>query len=419
MKILTPQELESVFPLLTVFVFALGSCVGSFLNVVVYRLPRGESLITPPSHCPKCDKPIRAWDNIPIVSWLILRGRCRYCGQRIAGRYPLVELATALLYLAVWFRINALGLSYAVLPAWFFLVAALLAVTITDLESRIIPNKVTYTGMIVAVFLAAALPQGRVLWIRLPAGLLVSGTSEATLIASWFPAIAGHPRLIAPIDAIGGLGIGWALLWSVRKLGDFFWGRYVMRFNDDTPLAYDNGVLYAGRHYKIKLSEILRRRTQEVRVRVRNPRIELTTGETFSPDTNNDNNMVSISFTPTLMIAGKTRLGLNSVKSLRGRVLRLDIPREVLGGGDIKLLAMIASFVGLGGMFFTLMLSSVSGFLVGLARLALKRGGVPNGSIPYGPFLACGALLWLFAGPEIWLFWEKFVQTFSGLLAFI
>lgn len=419
MKILTPEELESAFPLLTVFVFAIGACVGSFLNVVVYRLPHGESLITPASHCPKCGQPIKAWDNIPIFSWLLLRGRCRYCRQPIAVRYPLVELATALLYLAVWLRVNALGLPYAILPGWFFLIGALLAVTITDLESRMITDKVTYTGMMVAVFLAAALPQGRILWIRLPGGTLLPATSESALIASWFPAIASHPHLIAPIDAIGSLAVGWSVLWSVRKIGDFFWGRHIIRFGVDTPLTYAAGVFCAGQQYEVKLTDIPRRRSQELlRARVRNPCIELTTGETLSPGTDNDD-MASLSFRPSVMIAGKTRLDLDSVKSVKGQLLRLDIPREVLGGGDIKLLAMIASFLGLGGMFFTLMLSSVTGFLVGLSRLILNRGAAPDGSIAYGPFLACSALLWLFAGPEIWHFWEKFVQTFSRLLAFI
>src|SRR5947207_15010217 len=81
-----------------IFVFAIGACVGSFLNVVVWRLPRDESLVTPPSHCPKCNHRLAWRDNIPIFGWLLLGGKCRYCRASIAIRYPIVELATALLF---------------------------------------------------------------------------------------------------------------------------------------------------------------------------------------------------------------------------------------------------------------------------------------------------------------------------------
>src|SRR5687767_489891 len=84
--------------LFILFVFALGSCVGSFLNVVVWRLPRGESLVTPPSHCPKCNQRLRWYDNIPIVGWIKLGGKCRFCAQPISIRYPLVEFLAAMLF---------------------------------------------------------------------------------------------------------------------------------------------------------------------------------------------------------------------------------------------------------------------------------------------------------------------------------
>src|ERR1700722_20068212 len=80
------------------FLFALGACVGSFLNVVVYRLPLGLSLISPPSRCPKCETPLAWYDNLPVVGWIFVRGKCRYCGVRISGRYPIVEAITGLLF---------------------------------------------------------------------------------------------------------------------------------------------------------------------------------------------------------------------------------------------------------------------------------------------------------------------------------
>jgi leader peptidase (prepilin peptidase) / N-methyltransferase len=80
------------------FVFAVGACVGSFLNVVIWRLPRGQSIVSPPSHCPKCDRKLNWFDNIPILAWIALRGRCRFCGEPISPRYPIVEAITALLF---------------------------------------------------------------------------------------------------------------------------------------------------------------------------------------------------------------------------------------------------------------------------------------------------------------------------------
>ena len=85
------QRMLSIDGIIAVWFFLLGTCIGSFLNVVVYRLPRGESLIRPASRCPSCNHPIRPWDNIPVLSWIILRGRCRDCGSNISGRYPISE----------------------------------------------------------------------------------------------------------------------------------------------------------------------------------------------------------------------------------------------------------------------------------------------------------------------------------------
>src|SRR6266550_4282072 len=88
--------------LIIAFLFILGACVGSFLNVVVWRLPRGESLVSPPSHCPKCNHKLAWFDNVPILGWIMLRGRCRYCAAPISPRYPIVEFATAALFAATY-----------------------------------------------------------------------------------------------------------------------------------------------------------------------------------------------------------------------------------------------------------------------------------------------------------------------------
>lgn len=130
----------------------MGAVFGSFLNVVAYRLPRGESLSRPRSRCPGCETPIRPYDNVPVLSWIALRGRCRSCGERIPARYPLVEAGTAALCALVVIAKGAdedalLGLA---------LVLLLVPVTLIDLDHRIIPNKLMLVGAIVAPALVLA-----------------------------------------------------------------------------------------------------------------------------------------------------------------------------------------------------------------------------------------------------------------------
>jgi len=118
--------------------FVIGLCVGSFLNVVIYRVPRRESVVRPRSHCPACEAPIADRDNIPVLSWMLLRGRCRSCGARISVRYPLVELGTAVLFVAAAVRLGATWQ----LPAFCVFFASLLAISVIDLDHYIIPNRV-------------------------------------------------------------------------------------------------------------------------------------------------------------------------------------------------------------------------------------------------------------------------------------
>ncbi len=124
-----------------------GAILGSFLNVVAYRLPRGESLAHPPSRCPSCGAPVKPYDNIPVLSWLLLRGRCRNCGEPISVRYPLVEAGTGLLCALVVIAKGAdedalLGLAFVLL---------LVPITLIDLDHRLIPNKLTLPGAVLAI----------------------------------------------------------------------------------------------------------------------------------------------------------------------------------------------------------------------------------------------------------------------------
>ncbi len=173
-----------------------GALFGSFLNVVAYRLPRRESIVKPRSRCPSCGTQIRPYDNVPVLSWLLLRGRCRDCGVRISTRYPLVEATTALLCAgAVLSSDTAAGIALSVV-----LILILVPAALIDLEYRIIPNTLTGTGAVLALVLGTALD---------PSG------ESTRLIAG---AAAGGFLLIAALAYPGGMGMGDVKLAGVMGL---------------------------------------------------------------------------------------------------------------------------------------------------------------------------------------------------------
>ncbi len=178
------------------FAGLFGALVGSFLNVVAFRLPRRESVVKPRSRCPSCGVPVRPYDNVPIVSWLLLRGRCRSCSQPISARYPLVEGATALLCAGAVLTHEspaAIALSVA-------LMLILVPAALIDLEHRIIPNKLTAAGALLALAFGTALD---------PAG------EPGRLIAG---AAAGGFLLAAALAYPGGMGMGDVKLAGVMGL---------------------------------------------------------------------------------------------------------------------------------------------------------------------------------------------------------
>jgi leader peptidase (prepilin peptidase)/N-methyltransferase len=181
---------------LMLFPATAGLVLGSFLNVVVHRLPRGESLVAPRSRCPGCATPIRARDNVPVLSWFALRGCCRSCGEPIAARYPLVEGLTAALYVAV---VLAGGIDGNVWLGLAF-VTMLVPVALIDLERRIIPNKILAPAAVVAVVLLAVFDAG-----ALPEHLIAGAAAGSFFLL----AALAHPR---------GMGMGDVKLAAVMGL---------------------------------------------------------------------------------------------------------------------------------------------------------------------------------------------------------
>ena len=145
-------------------VFAFGAVIGSFLNVCIHRMPLDQSIVSPPSHCPHCDQRIRWADNIPLVSYLALGRKCRHCGAKISPRYFIVELLTAVLFLLMWLKLtqwddpSVHGIYFLKGPIYWMVIAGLIVATFIDFEHYIIPNEITFGGIIVGLLLSAVYP---------------------------------------------------------------------------------------------------------------------------------------------------------------------------------------------------------------------------------------------------------------------
>ena len=245
--------------------FIFGSCIGSFLNVCIYRLPNAKSIVFPPSACPGCNMPIRFYDNIPILSFLLLRGRCRHCRARISLRYPLVELMLGLFALCVYLKF---GLTLEALIIYLF-IASLIVITFIDIDHRIIPDAISLPGILVGFAASFVLPE--ITYKESLAGILAGGGS--LLLVAWVYSLITH--------------------------------------------------------------------------------------------------------------------------------------KEGMGGGDIKLLAMIGAFLGWKGVLLTIFLASAIGTLCGLVVM-IRSGKNLKLAIPFGPFLAMGAMIHIFFGNELilWYFYS-------------
>ena len=241
-----------------ILIFVLGAVVGSFLNVCIHRLPKGQSIVTPGSHCPKCENPIPFYDNVPILSYLALGGKCRFCKTSIPIRYPFVEFLSGLVSIALLFKFD-FSLDFI---AYFLFLLSLIVITFIDLDEKIIPNEISLPGIAL--------------------GLIVSPfISTLSFKESFLGAIAGGGVLAV------------------------------------VALAY----------------------------------------------------------------YGVTK-------------------REGMGGGDIKLLAMIGAFLGWNGAFISLFFGSLVGAFVGIFFM-IKEGKDTKYALPFGPFLALGAVVYLFFGNNL------------------
>lgn len=199
----------------------LGCMIGSFLNVVVWRLPRGMSLSVPPSHCPKCGHRIRWYENIPVLSWLCLRARCSSCHLPISWRYPAGELAVGALFGGIYWHVAGNAWPIGVCFAWLWLAGLLLAGALIDIDFRLIPDKITFFGMGVALLLAAIWPSSRLGLVcpREPnaGGFLLSEVLEHLPHLGF--------RLSAVLDCLLGGAVGWLVTGGIVLVARLLGGK--------------------------------------------------------------------------------------------------------------------------------------------------------------------------------------------------
>jgi leader peptidase (prepilin peptidase)/N-methyltransferase len=369
----------------------IGACIGSFLNVVIYRVPLGLSVNEPKrSFCPKCKGDIPMRLNIPLVSWLWLRGKCKNCRAPIAFRYFAVELLTALLFTAIWgFLRSALNLGpflqlemAALLPLW-IMAALFIAITFIDAEHMVIPTSFT-TASTIAGLAAAAL------WPKLP-----DLAGWVPMLAVWVP---GDPWLAEGIkQSVLGWIIGFCGLWMVVRLGKMMFGKKKMEFpapvgwrliepeKDEDPIWFEiNGE-------RTGWWDIFFRKTDRLEIEATEVRVN---GESAQAG------MVVIREDGVELPGGRI-VKIEELKSLEGKAPRAVIPREAMGMGDVHLMGAIGAFFGWTGVFFSLFAASV------YAIVAAVLGRVGFGMrLPFGPFLILGALTWMFGGWKIaqWYF---------------
>ena len=201
-----------------VFTFLLGTVIGSFLNVCILRIPEGLSIVLPGSHCPRCEKPIRWYDNVPVFAWLWLQGKCRDCGARISPMYPLIELATGLLFVACVVRF---GLTQATVK-WLFFTCLIVVLTITDLRERLLPDVVNWPGFAVGLFFSTILPPN-------------DGTAAVLTQKLLHQPVSSH--VMGLLDGLLGAAFGSFLLWGVATLYKRVRGREGMGLGDVKMMA--------------------------------------------------------------------------------------------------------------------------------------------------------------------------------------
>ena len=360
-------------------IFMIGASIGSFLNVVIYRLPLNISVNNPRrSFCFGCKKQIPLHENLPLISWLLLRGKCSSCGSKIAFRYFFVELLTAVTFYTIFIKLfhentggweDLSGWGPQVLIFW-TMAALLIAGTFIDIDHFLLPHEITVSGIVVGLIASTAIPE-----------IMSVGTHLAGLEVSFVSA-----------------ALGFSVLWIILLLGKLAFGRFKREFDaptdwsitqakeeeppvfkaGDLEMTWDDIFFRASDKLVITSSRLTVNEAeyQNVTLEVRADRLRIVKADKSAEN-----------------------ISLEGVKKLEGQTTHVVIPREAMGYGDLYLLAMIGAFLGWKAVFFTVVAASVLGSIVGIVPRLFGKGEWGQ-KLPFGPYLAAGAMLWFFYGVQ-------------------
>jgi leader peptidase (prepilin peptidase)/N-methyltransferase len=402
-SIFDPRVLAQVpFHFWTACFFALGCIVGSFLNVCIHRMPRDESIISPPSHCPHCGYSIPWYLNIPLVTWLWLRGQCAHCKKEISMRYFLVEALTGTVFALCWV---AFGHPFpAVAGVYCVLLAGLIAATFIDFEHFIIPDEITLGGMVAGLLLAFFVPQSH---------LSFSFFQRAWTLPFFQPMRTPGQAMR---DSVVGMVVGAGVVYGIVRLGKYLFGNLSVALPPGSIIFFTESALILpetaypakpwwlpGIFFTVKplnlpggewpYSDLFYRPGDTIRVEA----------ETIE--------MIDRCYRKAVMRLQEKKLCIGqdtfdpeSVSHVEVVADLIVLPREAMGLGDVKFMAAIGAFLGWPAVLFSLALSSFIGAIVGLVLLACGRGDW-SARMPYGPYIAVAAVIWVFGGYR----WLKFI----------
>jgi leader peptidase (prepilin peptidase) / N-methyltransferase len=343
--------------------FAFGCIVGSFLNVCIYRMPLELSVVSPPSHCPHCKYSIPFYLNIPLVTWLWLGGKCKNCGAEISPRYFIVELLTGVAFLSCWLKFgdpnHPLQTMLIAFVCAVFL-AGLICATFIDFEHFIIPDEITLGGIVAGIAASFFLPQ------------LQGATSPgAGMLRSFF-----------------GAAVGAGIVYAILRFGKLMFGRQKIKLPSETKIIFSETRVHLPDR-EILYEEIFYRKSDTIVVRART--VELV-------DRGYKN--VTVRLSPSSLKIGDEEINPDVVPVLEVECAEIILPREAMGLGDVKFMAGIGAFIGWQGVIFSLMVSSMIGAAVGVVLILLRKREWSS-RMPYGPYIALAAAIWIFCGEKI------------------
>jgi leader peptidase (prepilin peptidase)/N-methyltransferase len=354
----------------SVVLFVFGCMVGSFLNVCIHRLPLGLSVVSPPSHCPHCKYSIPWYLNVPLITWLYLKGKCRNCAAPISARYFLVELLTGVIFLGCWLRFGPISPALALI--YCMVMAGLIAATFIDFEHLIIPDEITIGGMVVGF-----------------------------VCSFFFPGLHGVISVAPSLkQSLLGMGVGAGVIYLIVRLGKLAFGRQKVVLPAETQIVFtetavqlpDRAIPYEEVFYRQSDTIVLQARTVELVDRCYRD--------------------VVVRLSPALLQIEDEQLNPETVPYLEAVSSQIVLPREAMGFGDVKFMAAIGAFLGWKAVIFSLMVSSAIGSVVGLSLIAMGRR---QARLPYGPYIAMAAAIWIFVGPEVIHWYERLIGPSVGL----